>query len=193
LLAKNSGFEVEAIEMDSGCCEFLSDELGIRAYHSASVVETMRSLGRYDVVAFWHSIEHLQSPWDVLTEAFSHLNPNGIVVVATPNPNAFQFKVLRSWWTHLDAPRHLFLLPTHFLRMLSDSHGLQEVLFTVNDPDSREITRWGWAGSLVALANSSEPLVMLGRIIGVVAAQLMAVFERGSRSAAYTVVYRKNG
>lgn len=192
LLAKNAGFHVDAIEMDSACCEFLSAELGILAYNSASVVETLRSLGLYDVITFWQSVEHLPAPWEVLTEAFSHLSPDGIVVVATPNPNALQFRVLRTWWTHLDAPRHQFLLPTRFLRTLCESHRLREVHFTASDPDSREITKWGWAGSFVARANGNGPLVLLGRFVGVVVALLTAVFERGPRSAAYTVVYQKH-
>jgi len=32
-------------------------------------------------------------------------------VIAAPNPQAFQFGLMGRYWTHLDAPRHLHLIP----------------------------------------------------------------------------------
>ena len=57
-------------------------------------------------------IEHLIDPWDTLQAAAESLLPGGVLVVATPNPGAFQFRFLRGRWTHVDAPRHTALIPS---------------------------------------------------------------------------------
>ncbi|GIT65471.1 MAG: hypothetical protein Ct9H300mP23_10980 [Nitrospinota bacterium] len=35
--------------------------------------------------------------------------------MAAPNPQAWQFHIMGKLWPHLDAPRHLYLLPAEVL------------------------------------------------------------------------------
>lgn len=103
-LAQSAGFEVEAVEQDESTCRYLERALGARTYCTADPASAVRQGGRYDVVALWHSLEHLPDPGDMLLAAAGALAPGGAVVVATPNPTSLQIRVLRSRWTHLDAP-----------------------------------------------------------------------------------------
>ena len=64
----------------------------------------------------WHVIEHLRRPWEVIERAAANLQDGGVLAIATPNPRALQFKLLRRRWAHLDAPRHLFLIPSRRAR-----------------------------------------------------------------------------
>ena len=54
-------------------------------------------------------------PWIVLEEAARRLNPGGVLLVAAPNPDAWQARLLKSYWPHHDMPRHLFALPIPWL------------------------------------------------------------------------------
>jgi hypothetical protein len=53
LQAKQVGYKVDAIEMDSKCCKFLNQTVGVRAVCSNTPHEVMESLGPHDVIAIW--------------------------------------------------------------------------------------------------------------------------------------------
>ena len=111
LAAQEAGFDTSAIEMDAACCEFLRSVVGIRVQETDDPVAALAATGPFDVVAMWHVIEHLPNPRAVLSAAIAALRPGGIVALAAPNPAAFQFRLWRGRWTHVDAPRHLSLMP----------------------------------------------------------------------------------
>jgi hypothetical protein len=56
---------------------------------------------------FWHVLEHLDDPIDVLTRLRSVLAPGGLVLAAVPNFGSLQSRILTRSWPHLDIPRHL--------------------------------------------------------------------------------------
>ncbi len=56
---------------------------------------------------FWHVLEHLDDPIDVLTRLRSFLAPGGMVLAAVPNFGSLQSRILTDSWPHLDIPRHL--------------------------------------------------------------------------------------
>jgi len=114
-LAQEADYKTEVIEMDKTCCDFIEGVLGIKAINSADIVASLKDRGQYDVIALWQVLEHFPDPWTVLPVLAQHLAPDGILVIATPNPDAFQFRLLRSLWTHIDAPRHVELIPITLL------------------------------------------------------------------------------
>ena len=54
-LARESGFEVEAMEMDSASCRFI-EGLGIRAVCASTLDAADNLLGSYDVITLFHVI-----------------------------------------------------------------------------------------------------------------------------------------
>ena len=110
-LAKEAGFEVEAIEMSALCCKFLNEVVGVRAINSDDPVHAMQYLESYDAITLWHVIEHLPRAWAVLDAICEKIKLGGILVIASVNPEAFQFHILGRYWLHLDAPRHVMLIP----------------------------------------------------------------------------------
>jgi len=143
-LAKQAGFEVETIEMDPCCCQFLSEVIGVRAINAANVCDAMPDIGSYDVIALWHVLEHLIDPWSTLHELAGKLQPGGIIVIATPNPASLQFRIFGRFWTHVDAPRHLELIPMELLIKRMESLGLKSVLATTSDKASTIFSTFGW-------------------------------------------------
>lgn len=190
-LAKEAGYEVDAIEMDQTCCAFLSEVVGVRAICSAAPESVLPAERPYDVVALWHVFEHLPDPWGTLAAASARLKPGGIVIIAAPNPDALQFRLLGRRWTHVDAPRHLSLVPLRVLVQRAREGGLEAVLRTTIDEGGIGWNSFGWRESLANMAPGSA-LRPVARAVGTGLTYALAPFERtGLRGATYTVVLKK--
>jgi 2-polyprenyl-3-methyl-5-hydroxy-6-metoxy-1,4-benzoquinol methylase len=191
LLARRAGFDVEAIERDPRCCEFLTTQLGVRAIRSDDPAAALMQTSAPDIVVLWHVFEHLPDPWTVLEAAARRLSPGGALLIATPNPDAFQLSLFGRFWTHVDAPRHLHLIPAALLRQRAAQLGFEAELLTTTDPGSIGWNDFGWrfsAANLTSAAALKRPLRLAGRILAKVAAP---VDNREGRGSAYTAVLRK--
>jgi 2-polyprenyl-3-methyl-5-hydroxy-6-metoxy-1,4-benzoquinol methylase len=146
--AADAGFDVTAIEMDERCCRYLSERLGVRAIRSDRPVDALAALPRARVVAMWHVLEHLPNPAQVLVAAAERLQPGGILAIGVPNPESLQFRMLGSRWAHLDAPRHLTLIPASALIQQARTLGLDCVELTTNDPFGQHCNVHGWSYAL---------------------------------------------
>jgi 2-polyprenyl-3-methyl-5-hydroxy-6-metoxy-1,4-benzoquinol methylase len=191
LLAKRAGFEVEAIEMSGECCRFLNEVLQVRAIHATNEIEAMSHAKDADVIALWHVIEHLGNPWAMLEAAAVKLRPNGVLIVAAPNPDAFQFRMLRGRWAHVDAPRHVCLIPAPLIEAKMKTLGMTPVLRTTRDTGSLGWNTFGWEFSLASFFDS-RLLRRVARKAGRTLARLLAPIEsREGQGSAYTVALRK--
>ncbi len=190
-LAKQAGFNVEAIEMDSRCCGFLTDIVGIKAIHSNDVVQALSGTMPYDVIALWHVIEHLPDPWESLRAIAAKLIPGGLLVIAAPNPDSFQFRVLGRYWAHVDAPRHLTLIPERLLEDHLRPFGVEKIFHTTADKGSIGLNRLGWQLSLSNL--SRVPFLHKSLFVtGTIASNVFAATEnRNGKGSAYTMAFRK--
>lgn len=190
-LAKKAGFEVEAIEMNARCCRFLNEVVGARAINSNDPIDALQHLEPYDVVALWHVIEHLPDPWAILDAICANLKPGGIVVLAAPNPNAFQFHLMGRYWPHVDAPRHLTLIPIELLAEKLQALGMKAELITTTDKGSLGWNTFGWEFFFTNLSSNRQVKRAL-RLIGRFASLLFSPIERmEGKGSAYTVVFRK--
>jgi len=189
--AKLAGFEVDAIEMDRRCCRFLEEQVGVKAYHSREPEVVLQGLSTYNVVAMWQVIEHLADPWSLLDSLPGHLSRDGILVIASPNPEAWQFTLLGRRWTHLDAPRHLQLIPIRVLVERLQRRGLRPIHRTMSDPVSIGWGRFGWQWSLANMAESQSARALL-RLAGAVLGRILGPLEAAARrGASYTLVFQK--
>jgi 2-polyprenyl-3-methyl-5-hydroxy-6-metoxy-1,4-benzoquinol methylase len=153
--AKDAGFDVTALEMDQKCVDFLNQTLGIRALQTADPATTLDQMDeKFDVITLWHSLEHLREPWHVIEQSAAHLAPGGILVIAIPNIESYQFSLLRSAWKHLDAPRHLVFYPIRSLVKLCTDCGLSVLETTTADELSGALSLDSW----YSLANTLMPV-----------------------------------
>jgi 2-polyprenyl-3-methyl-5-hydroxy-6-metoxy-1,4-benzoquinol methylase len=155
-LAKQAGFSVDVVEMDSECCRFLKDVVGVNTICTHDVPQAIAGLGQYDVITLWHVLEHFVEPWKVLDALAKHSLPNGIIVISTPNPDSFQFKLFGQFWLHLDAPRHVSLLPAEWLIRFLEKRGIHKVMLTTTDPDGRKLNNFRWAQSFWNLLSNRQ-------------------------------------
>jgi len=189
--AQRAGFQVHVVEMSADCCKFLRDTVGIEVTHSAAISGALEPGRKYDVIALWQVVEHLPNAIAELEALASHLAPQGVLVVAAPNPESLQARMLGRYWWHLDAPRHVTLVPPEALVERVERFGLRRELVTATDRGSLEWNRLGWHFSLV----NPFKLRFLRSIAKRVAWLLARVFgpfeRRGLHGSTYTLVWRK--
>jgi hypothetical protein len=127
----------------------------------------------------------------VIERVAEQLEPGGVLALAMPNPDSLQFRLLRSRWAHVDAPRHLFLIPFSALNVRAEQLGLHLAHLTTSDPAGRH---WNWFGWEYALRR--HPARHRSTILTRMSARLLTLglspFERrGMNGTAYTAVFVK--
>jgi SAM-dependent methyltransferase len=190
-LAKQAGFVAEAIEMNPDCCRFIRETIGVKAIQSDDPSEVLKGVDNYDAIVLWHVIEHLPDPWKTLEAISKKIQPGGVLVIAAPNPDSFQFRVLGRFWPHVDAPRHLSLIPLSLLTKQMLLQGIKSVWSTTTDKGSLGWNNFGWVHFLINLINIryiKTGLSIFGNILNI----LMSPIERiNGLGSAYTVVYKR--
>jgi 2-polyprenyl-3-methyl-5-hydroxy-6-metoxy-1,4-benzoquinol methylase len=190
-LAAKNGFAVETIEMPGPSARFIQDVLGIRTHQTDNEIAALAKCGPFDVIAMWHVIEHVRDPVKLLEASAARIAKGGILVLATPNPHALQFLLLRGRWAHLDAPRHLFLIPPRAVRAHAAALGLRELSVTTSDEGARYWNKFGWAVSLknfIQDAYGARIAAKAGRGLAKLIRPIEAIPGLGS---AYTMILRK--
>lgn len=189
--ARNGGFDVTAIEMDSRACEHLREVAGVQAINSALAQDVIATLPPSRAIVMWHVIEHLRRPWEVIERAAANLQDGGVLAIATPNPRAVQFKLLRRRWAHLDAPRHLFLIPAETLARRCAELGLGLAATTTDDRAGRHWNRFGWEYAL-RRAPRSRPATRTSAVLSAAIARAVGPIERRpGNGCAYTSLFVK--
>jgi len=196
-LAQGAGFQVKAIEADQSASEFLRRAIAADVVTSAAPHEVLAGIDeRFDAIVMWHSLEHLPDPWETLRQACRLLANGGALVIATPNPGAWQFRRLGRYWPHVDAPRHLWLIPFKLLRDFIQPLGLVPAFSTTTDRDGLSWNRFGWSQSLLNTQplwlRRTLPARVAGRVAGSLVATVCVPWERRSMNgSAYTAVFHK--
>jgi SAM-dependent methyltransferase len=192
---KYAGFDVTAIEMDPACVQFLREKVGVKTIQSAQPAEAMKGLEPgFDVIAAWHSLEHIPDPWLVIEQAARLLSPGGLLVLALPNPDSYEFSLLKGAWRHLDAPRHLYFFPIKSLRQVCGNYGLTPLEITTADKLSRILSKDAWR----FWASSWIPIRYLRGLVGRTVGEVLyrwaykAQMTEG-RGSGYTAVFVRRG
>lgn len=81
--------------------------------------------GKWDLVMFQHSFEHLPDPQAALTAAAGLLPPGGTCLIRLPLVSSYAWDHYGVDWVQLDAPRHLFLHSEQSMKRLADRAGLE--------------------------------------------------------------------
>ena len=189
--ARGAGFAVTAIEMDARCCEHLEADVGVVAIQSDRPAEVLADLAPAQVIALWHVLEHLENPGEVLAVAADRLAPGGVLALGLPNPESLQFRLLRARWPHLDAPRHLGLMPAAAVIDHLAPLGLTAVELTTDDPCGRECNKFGWAYALRARPAAGPANRLTGETAQLISLLLAPVERKRLRGAALLLALRK--
>lgn len=81
----------------------------------------------FDLITMNDLIEHVYSPRKILEQCHSCLTENGVIAIATPNGEGFDFKILREKTGNITPPEHLNYFNPKSLSLLLKSTGFLPV------------------------------------------------------------------
>lgn len=96
--------------------------------------------GKWDLIMFHHSFEHLPNPLETLQAVSELLDKNGVCLLRIPIVPSYAWRRYKTSWVQLDAPRHFFLHSQESIRVLAEKAELKikEIIY-----DSTEFQFWG--------------------------------------------------
>jgi SAM-dependent methyltransferase len=144
-------------------------EIGEAAHRAAlagidvrSSLDDVQSLGPFDVITMWHTLEHFTSPSEVVERASSLLRDDGAFIVSVPNSQGLQAKLFGKDWFHFDVPRHLFHFGRQSLSALLERHHFDVLQWLHQE---LEYDMFGWMQSALN-ALMPEPNVLFQSLTG---------------------------
>jgi SAM-dependent methyltransferase len=87
--------------------------------------DIMATTGKWDVIIFNHSFEHIPDNLATLRQAAALLAEGGTCIIEVPTVSSFAWRHYGIHWGSLDAPRHLYLHSLKSLGLLAEQAGLE--------------------------------------------------------------------
>jgi len=115
-------WEVVGIEADERGLQYARDTLGLKVFKDPEWNFPRES---FDVVTFWHTLEHIHDLRGTLERIVPLLKREGLLLIAVPNISSLDFKIYKRDWVALDLPRHLYHFEPNSLKALCRSLGLE--------------------------------------------------------------------
>lgn len=96
--------------------------------------------GKWDLIMFHHSFEHIPDPLETLESATRLLNDGGTCLIRIPTASSYAWEHYRENWVQLDVPRHYFLHSIKSIEYLAEKTGLEveKIIY-----DSTDFQFWG--------------------------------------------------
>lgn len=113
------GWEVFGTELSASIAATAKQRLGDRVLVKETET-TAYPEASFDLITFWHVLEHVDNPRKALAEARRLIKPNGTVLIAVPNIRSLQAHLFKQEWLHLDVPRHRWHFEPQTLARLAD-------------------------------------------------------------------------
>ena len=135
---RGPAWELHGIEMEPATAERARASTSAEVF-VGDVMAAPYPPNRFDVITCFDVLEHVYDPRQFLTKVQTWLKPDGILYLTTPNIDAWEARLLGSYWFGLEQPRHLTLFSPHSLRVLMTDVGLTQVI--VRTPAASYIER----------------------------------------------------
>lgn len=121
------GWEAEGVEINPYAAAQAREAYKLKV-HVGHLEEVGLEAENYDMISFWHSLEHVYSPQATLREAHRLLRPGGWVGIELPNIESWEARLLKEKWYHLAPPVHLYHFSADTLQAMLVECGFQVVV-----------------------------------------------------------------
>jgi 2-polyprenyl-3-methyl-5-hydroxy-6-metoxy-1,4-benzoquinol methylase len=157
-LLKEVGWQVQGVEISADAARYAEEQFGVPTFPGTiEAYATSKHCERFPLVLAIDVLEHVLSPQAFLEGIEQVIEENGMLIVDTPNGNAFNLSVEGASWKGFN-PFHIFLFSPANITQLLHMHGYRvERLFSYgNSPSSARrhsarqgmslLRRWGIRG-----------------------------------------------
>ena len=123
LKAKQQGWNVYGVEPHEKARN-LSQSKGVVLEENLQQI----SEADFDVITFWHVLEHLPDLENQIVSISKKLKANGTLIIAVPNFKSFDARYYKNFWAAYDVPRHLWhFSKTAIQKLFSNSYDLKKI------------------------------------------------------------------
>lgn len=103
---RDSGWEAVGVEVNETAREQALIINNVTLFRSLK--ESAFPAETFDAVTLWHVLEHIHNPDEYLSSIADAVKPDGILVIALPNPLSADAVHYAEDWAAFDVPRHLW-------------------------------------------------------------------------------------
>jgi ubiquinone/menaquinone biosynthesis C-methylase UbiE len=104
-LAK-SGFNAVGIEPNESARNQAIKNYSLDIKEESEILNFQSS--SFDIITMWHVLEHVYHLEDRVEQIQNLMKPEGVLIVAVPNPDSLDAKKYKKYWAAYDVPRHLY-------------------------------------------------------------------------------------
>ena len=122
LSALDDSFEKHANEISSHAIEHIKKRYKNITTHKGNLDEVAFNKDFFNVIMFYHVIEHLEDPNKELKILYEILKPNGVLIVGTPNISSLAARIFKGNF-RLYSPSHLCLFNPSSLNYILSVNG----------------------------------------------------------------------
>jgi SAM-dependent methyltransferase len=108
LVAREFGWLLTGIEAEPRGRNAASQRVPMDVYESVRELLQVRPSAKFHLIILWQVIEHLRAPWIDLGMLRGLLEPDGIVIVSTPNADGLKARILRRAWDNYQNQTHFY-------------------------------------------------------------------------------------
>ena len=143
-----AGYDVFGLEPYQGTSDALPEALRSRIEHTPFAAANYPK-EHFDLITFWHVLEHLAQPVETLQRIRGFLKREGRLIVEVPNLACRESNWLGPYWYNLDAPYHFWHFTPQTLEAIVHKAG-----FEVTTVVTSAVTRPVWLLNYLLLGAS---------------------------------------
>jgi SAM-dependent methyltransferase len=136
-VAGEYGIHAMGIEPDASAREKSCKSGSLRAYASLGSLRQAQPEAKFDIITMWDVIEHLREPWKDLTDLSDLLQPDGWLLLSTPNAACLKARFDRERWENIVNPTHFYYFTRKSLEAVLSRAGffqMGELRFPIRYP-----------------------------------------------------------
>ncbi|OGM26066.1 hypothetical protein A3D01_04870 [Candidatus Woesebacteria bacterium RIFCSPHIGHO2_02_FULL_39_13] len=124
-LIKQKGWDTYAQELSKPQSEKIRKVLGRNRVFNGDFEKIKLRKNFFDVVTFWHVLEHVKYPGKTISKTQALLKNNGFVFIEVPNINSLSWRIFKDNYSLLSVPAHLFYYSRQSLEKLLSENGFK--------------------------------------------------------------------
>lgn len=119
------GWEVTGLEPDADARKVAHNKHRLELSHPEQLFSLPHN--HFTVITLWHVLEHVHTLHEYMAQISKMMAPDGLLVLALPNPESYDAKRWGNEWAAWDVPRHLWHFSPESVNRLAQQHGFRVV------------------------------------------------------------------
>ncbi len=122
---KKLGWQSYALEFSKKQSVLIGTYIGRKNVFNGDFEKFKLQSNLFDVVTFWHVLEHVKDPWKTIKKVNKILRTGGEVFIEVPNLDSYSLKLFGKDYTLLGIPEHLYYYNARSLKELFEGNGFR--------------------------------------------------------------------